>query len=257
MHLSGRPRLRSYHMRPDGEKMAWVSRRTHLSIPPDPHQPSCHLTLGFQTGCSIFGCSTPHLLNYATLDAFRHRCWLLNHAGNIGVMMRLWITAASALPYTNRVGQSMVDTLLQMAHDNGLRPYIPALAWDWLKKRPVLRPGRGLRWGTHAIVVQTVQKFGDVGLITSYLFVVWSGRSYSLPEGCRAMFNLIREELGGIGAVGHRADLIHQLDYVLSRLGPGSHKQQYEGFRAVLLEVDGEATGTLTGMSQSHHPFVC
>ena len=145
-----------------------------------------------------------------------------------------------------------------MACDDNLRPHIPVIAWEWLKKRPLLRPGQGLRRGTRAIVVQTVQKFGDVELITSYLFVVWSGRSHPFPEGCRTMLCLIREELSGIGAVGHRADLIHQLDHVLSRLGPGFYnKQRYEEFRAALLEVDEEATRTLTGVSRSHALFVC
>ena len=76
-----------------------------------------------------------------------------------------------------------------------------------------------------------------------------------MPLGLRFLLlilsdgHLIREELGGIKAVGYRADLIQRLDCVLSRLRPGSDsKQHYEEFRTVLLEMDGEATKTLTGM---------
>jgi hypothetical protein len=74
------------------------------------------------------------------LDAFRDRHWFLKHASDIGAMMRLWITAASALPYTDEVGERVVDALLGMATRDNLRPHIPVVAWDWLNKRPDLSP---------------------------------------------------------------------------------------------------------------------
>jgi hypothetical protein len=65
---------------------------------------------------------------------------------------------------------------------------------------------------------------------------------------------VIREELGGIGAAGHRTDLIRRLDYVLLQLDQGqgcvdpntpigkesllSAKRVYEEFRKELLEAD-------------------
>ena len=77
------------------------------------------------------------------------------------------------------------------------------------------------------------------------------------------MHNLIREELGGIGLAGCRADLVRRLDYVLSELdreGVDSFhnyheelsfpqtKQKYEAFRRELLELDREAVKILAGM---------
>jgi len=98
------------------------------------------------------------------------------------------------------------------------------------------------------------RELGDMGLITSYLFTVWSKWSWIADSGFQMMLRLVREELGGIGAAGYRADLIQRLDDVLPQLEPGSNrKQQYEEFKVVLLEVDEEAMKTLTGMSKSLH----
>jgi len=165
--------------------------------------------------------------------------------------MQLWIDAASALPYSDRVCQSVVEALLRMADSDHLRPHIPALAWDWMKKRPLISPTDlwdGL--GTSEHVVRTVQKLRDVGLITSYLLVVWLRWNFLSIEGYTAMLDLIRGELGGIGAVGHRADLIRRLDGVLSLLAPRYDYgwKLYDKFRTVLLEMDEEATKTLAGM---------
>jgi len=199
----------------------------------------------------------PISLKYATLDAFRYRHQILLQENDIGAMMQLWMAAASALPYTNDVGQSVVDTLLQMAYHGDLQPHIPVLAWDWLKKRPVFNSWYPEHYlGTTESVAQMVRKLGDVELITSYLWIVWSERSDITESELQVMLCLIREELGGIGAAGDRSDLIQRLDDILPQLEPEStRKQQYEEFRMVLLEMDKEATKTLTGMSQSCCPF--
>jgi len=71
------------------------------------------------------------------------------------------------------------------------------------------------------------------------------------------ILSLIREELSGIGEVGHRADLIQRPDYAPLCLRPISYgRREYEEFRSVLPEVDEEAIKTLTGMSQSGCPFL-
>jgi len=200
----------------------------------------------------------PILLKYATLDTFNYRYWTMHDdASDMGTMMQLWMTAASALLYTNDIGQSVVETLLLMAHQSDLRPYIPVLAWDWLKKRPVFNSHfTGLERGTDKDVVQMVRNLGDVGLITSFLFVVWSKCSWIVNSEFQVMLRLVREELYGIGAAGYRADLIQRLDDILPQLEPGSDgKQQYEEFRTALLEVDEEAMKTLVGMSWSRRPF--
>jgi len=178
----------------------------------------------------------------------------MRHANDIGAMMGLWITTAAALPYTDDVCRTVVDTLLQMAGFDVLLLHIPTVAWDWLKKRPLLRPGCwGLVAGTRKDVVLKVLRFGDVELITSYLFVVWSEWSHlhRWSGGCPGMFRMIRE-LNGVGVAGHRADLIRRLEYVLSQLDPtSSEKQNYEEFRKALAEVDEEMTQILTSMSRT------
>jgi len=235
-------------MRPDGKKVVKVGCRTYHSMLPYSHQP-CYLAPGFHT--QFLEAVLPISLKYAALDAFRYRHQFLFHASDIGATVRLWIAAATALPYTNDVGQRVVDTVLRMADHGWLQPHIPVSAWDWLKKRPALGAGcRGFNQGTYDTIVQMARELGDIGLITSYLFLVWSEWSWIFDSGFQAMLRSVREELSGIGAAGYRADLIQRLDDVLPRLEPGStRKQQYEEFRMALLEVDEEAMGTLTGMS--------
>lgn len=164
------------------------------------------------------------------------------HANDISAMMQLWLKTVSVLPYTDNVGQGVVDTLLQMASNHKLQSHIPPLAWDWLKRQPVLGPdSQGLKYGILSTVVSQIQSLQDVGLITSYLFVIWSEWSDLDELGCRWMLHLIREELGGIRAAGYRVNLIQRLDHVLSQLGSRSSKKQwYEEFRGALLEVGGE-----------------
>ena len=132
-------------------------------------------------------------------------------------MMQLWIGWATAVPHTDDVVRSVVDTLLVMGSIGELSPLIPPLAWDWLNKRPILPPkSLGLHRGTSGTVVRAVQGLRDVNLIVSYLLIVWSKWGCLLPDGTLAMYYLIREELGGIGLVGCRADLVQRLDCVLS-----------------------------------------
>lgn len=142
----------------------------------------------------------------------------------------------------------MVDVLFEMAESDALSPHIPVQAWEWLNKRPIICPSyRGLSYGLSEPVVRVVQGLGDIDLMVSYLLVVFSKRGHLWSEGALAMHRLIREELSGIGLAGYRADLIHQLDYVLSQRGwkfwtgsfafPGM-KERYEKLRWELLEVD-------------------
>ena len=171
--------------------------------------------------------------------------------------MQFWIKAASALPYTDDVGERVVTTLLVMASGD-LSPHIPTVAWDWLNKRPVLpRECVALLPATGERTVQKIQQLRDVKFIVSYLHIVWSEWHRLKGDGIWATRHLIREELGGISAVGYRTDLIQRLDYVLLRLDQGqgvlSAKGGYEELRRELLEVDEEAKD-LTGTSSSRHP---
>lgn len=201
----------------------------------------------------------PISLKYAVLNAFRHSHQFLEYASNIDSMMQHWIATASALHYTDDVGESVVDTLLRMAFRDGLRQHIPVDAWDWLKKRPDLRPDhRGLKFRTNLQVFEAVLEVGDLELIISYLSIVWSRKwSWSYPEGFTVVLGFIRSGLRGIGGVGYQEDLIKRLDDVLSQMNSDSSTSSeaaddvlwYTEFRTALREVNEEAVKTLTGMS--------
>ena len=259
-----RPRLRFFHMWPDGMTKAHDGRKTT--------QVSCRMqkilpcTARFLPAFSriarrilkpatLFLEAAPLVsLSYAALSAFRHSHSSLGHASDVGAMIRFWVEAVSALPYTDDVGERVVDTLLQMASHSRLQPHIPVAAWNWLKKRPVLdRSCDGLRWGTIPGVFQPIRDLGDVELIASYLFTVWSEWTWFYPESCAAMLGFIRNELRGIEGIPYHADLIQRLDYVLSQLSgkPASpeaavHMPWYRDFRGALVEVNEEAMEMLT-----------
>ena len=175
-----------------------------------------------------------------------------------------WAEAALAVPYTEEVGQSVVDALLQIASNNSLQPYIPVTIWAWLKKRPSLPPiCRGRSVGTLCDVVRTVRGLGDVEILESYLLLVWSEWDTVYLSGITEMCASIREDLGGIGMGRHREVLIKRLDYILGQLDRGlghlqqqnpvlggdhipEAREQYGKLREALLEVDRKASEVLT-----------
>ena len=128
-----------------------------------------------------------------------------------------WVNAV-ADTYTE-VGQSVVDTLLQIAANSFLQPYIPIGIWAWLKDLPPLPPiCRGWSMGTRRDVVCGVRRLEDVEILESYFLLVWSEWSVIYPEGSIEMCTAIREDLGGIGMGRHREVLIRRLDHVLGQL---------------------------------------
>jgi len=175
-----------------------------------------------------------------------------------GSMVAKWAAAALAVPYTEEVGQNVVDTLLHIASVDSLRPHIPIDVWTWLKKQPSLSPEcSGRSRGSSGDVVRRVRAFGDAEILKSYLLLVWSewdhiddGQSGGLAE----METSIREDFGGIAMGPHRQDLIERLDRVLGQLDVGldhpqqdkpsfdAHhislaKTQYSELRRVLMEI--------------------
>ena len=176
-----------------------------------------------------------------------------------------WAAAALAIPYTEVVGRSVVNALLQVASVDSLRPCIPITIWVWLNKRPSLpRAYLGRRKGTEGDVVRGVRALGDVEILQSYLLLVWS-ECYSLHDsGFAEMCASIREDFSGIGMGRHREDLIKRLGYVQGQLDRGPRyllkyvsayitgsdiivrKMHYGKLKEVLLEVDGEALEILT-----------
>ena len=188
-------------------------------------------------------------------------------------MVTRWASAASAVPYTDEVGQNVVDALLQIASVDSLRPCIPVGIWAWLKKRPSLSPEcSGRLKGTERDVVRHVRALGDIEVLKSYLLLVWSEWDPISPQsgGLAEMQVAIREDFNGIGMGRHREDLIKQLDRVLEQLDLGlleehmpslsegdiqQAKEQYGELKEVLLEVDGEAMNALARTPLSLIPF--
>ena len=191
-----------------------------------------------------------------------------------------WALAASVVPYTEEVGRRVVDVLLHTASVDSLRPSIPVGTWAWLKKRPSLPSRCSARSkGSSGDIVRQVRALGDVETLTSYMLLIWSewdcvdsseqgsagGRS-----GLAEMRISIQEDFSGVRMGRYREDLIIRLDHVLEQLGRGLEylekhkpgvdedyiqmaKEQYEGLRKVLLEVDGEAANTLARTSPWVH----
>jgi len=151
--------------------------------------------------------------------------------------------------YPEEDGWSVTSELLRIAFIDSLHPNIPH-GFPWQPR------------STGGDLTDRVRALGDIGILKSYLLLIWSkwgpigDQSGSLAE----MQISVREDFGGIGMGHHRADLVEQLDYILQELSSTYHMERKEGLRGdvtqrkeqceelkrVLLEVDGEAANTLT-----------
>ena len=162
-----------------------------------------------------------------------------------------WAAAASAVPYTDDVGTSVVDALFQIAWVDFLRPHIPIDIWGWLKRQPPLPlMYHGLSFGGSDVIVIYVRRLGDIELLKSYFLILWTDRRAPSSVGTQAVEGSIREDFGGTGMEQHRKDLLERLDHVLGQLeqrlkdspndGPlHEAKKQYTKLNETLLEVDG------------------
>jgi len=216
---------------------------------------------------TLFGDATPDSLNrvIALVSPFvRWGTWGADRS-----MVIRWVTAASAVPYTEEVGQSVVEALFQIAFTHHLRPHIPVGIWAWLNKRPTLPPVcRGRSKGSTVDVVRKVRGLRDIETLKSYLLLVWSEWDSVCPKGLIEMLTLIKEDFSGIAMGRHREDLIERLDHLLERLADrrpghavGQHahhlwypriqraKGQYVRLKEILLETDRKATEILTRTS--------
>lgn len=163
-----------------------------------------------------------------------------------------WAVAASETPYTEEIGQSVVDTLFQIAYIDPLRPHIPISTWGLLKKQPSLpHMYYGIARGGSADVVAHVRGLGDIDILKSYFILLWT--DLYVPDSSRthAMKRSIREDFGGTEMKEHRADLLERLDHVLERLDQHLEyslydtlfreaKTHYTELKDALLEVDGQ-----------------
>jgi len=182
-------------------------------------------------------------------------CWLTGG----GDFVQLWVAATSAVQHAEEVAQGVVNTLLQIASEDELSPYITVNVWSWLTMRPSLPPVCSGRFrGSYPHVIKTVRELGDIEVLKSYLLLVWSEWDALRGGALNEMQALIREDFGGIGMGHHRVGLIQRLDRILWRLGLGfrylqkrnpnlwryelrAMKDQYRQLRNTLLETNLDA----------------
>ena len=190
--------------------------------------------------------------------------------------IKLWVAAASILPYTDEIGWRVVDALLCVAYQDTLRHHIPVDMWSWLNKRPSLPPVcPGRRWGSSRDIVRTLRRLGDAEILTSYLILVWSEWDGLDSEGLEEMHTAIQRDLKGTPTMDYHKDLLQHLDHVLGQLGLGlehlgqrnphiteTHiqlrKGQYKKLEETLrkaggMAVDDSIYGTPIGSSSSVH----
>ena len=129
-----------------------------------------------------------------------------------------WVAAVSVIPYTEEIGQSVVDGLFHIACVDLLRPHIPIEIWGWLKRQPSLPPVyRKAPKGGELTTLLYVRGLGDIQLLKSYFILIWTDRW--TPYGVATETEgFLREDFGGIEMESHRRDLIDRLDHVLERL---------------------------------------
>ena len=169
-----------------------------------------------------------------------------------------WAVAALAVPYTEEIGCSVVDALLQIASIDSLRRHIPVDLWAWLKRMPPLRPvcwGRLV--GRNGAIVRHVRLLGDIEILKSYFLLIWSEWNFLHTSGVDEMQISIREDFCGTGSRHHREHLIERLDHILGQLDrgwgyivrfkPGINQYQlqrakmdYKMLKEILLEVEME-----------------
>jgi hypothetical protein len=140
-------------------------------------------------------------------------------------MVSKWVAATSVVPHTEEVARSVVDTLMQLAHNRNLRQLIPAHVWLWLNERPSLPPVYKRRWlGGNRDTVWTIRALNDVGILTSYLILTWSEWESLDSDRFAEMRMSVREDFNGIGMGCHRVELIQRLDYILGELDRRSRR---------------------------------
>jgi len=178
-------------------------------------------------------------------------------------MAQAWAATASTIPKEEEIAPSIVDTLFQITYWKLLQPHNHGDVWSWLTLRPPLPPvcsGRYL--GSGSGVVRTVRGLEDIGILKSYLLLVWSEWDF-LRDGFDEMCNLICEDFSGIEMYPCRADLVERLDQVLGQMNRGLEylrqskpefhetyfqigRKQYGKLRGILLEEDRKTLEVLT-----------
>ena len=181
-----------------------------------------------------------------------------------------WAAAVSVVAYTEEVGESVVDALLQISAVDSLRQHIPIDIWPWLNRRPHLPPvcqGREVA-AQCADIVRHVRGLGDTELLTSYFLLLWSAWVFFDNSTAEQMQISIREDFGGAQLERNRKELVERLDYVLGRLDLGvehlrltdpvifglqifAARRDYVSLRETLLEIDGKEVANAPACASS------
>ena len=207
----------------------------------------------------------------AILLASPHIPWRL--LGDRGDLVGLWAMATSKVPYTDEIGQSVVDTLLQIASETILLSYIPFEVWLWLTRPLSLPPvSLGRCNGTSTHIIGAIRELGDVGVLKSYFLLVWAEWDFIFAGGFTKMCDSIRIDFKGIDINRHRYHLIQRLDHIIEQLHQGLgyleqhnpnlgeyHFQkmgdQYGALRDLLLEMDADAEREAHCLRKSYPTF--
>jgi len=176
-----------------------------------------------------------------------------------------WSTAALAVleaPYTEEIGRSVVDTLLQIVSVDSLRQHIPVSIWLWSNNQTSLPPEWLGGYTRTQEVIRQVRALGDVEILKSYLLLIWLEWKWFEDSALTEMCTSIREDFNGIRMEQHREELRKRLHHVLGQLDQGAGylkkyrpgldfldaeaaRDDYKELMRVLLE-DNEAAKILT-----------
>ena len=163
-----------------------------------------------------------------------------------------WVSAVLATPYSEEVGQSVVDALFQIVHNGSPRPHIPIGVWAWLKRQPPLTHNhKRLRDGSAPYVICCIRLLGDTEILKSYFLLIWSDWNILHEWQADEMKVSLREDFCGVAMQHHRKDLIERLGHVLNQLDqmleslrdPGAKDSILSGrteYRALLDILEGE-----------------
>ena len=202
----------------------------------------------------LFDPQSSHTLDRAVVLASPHVAWgdILDSPEAVA----RWSAAVSVVSYSEEIGQSVVDSLLQIAAVDSLRPHIPTDIWAWLERQPSLPPVcRGRKGGTWPQIVHHVRLLGDTEILKSYFLLVWSEWRFHSGPSLNEMVTSIKEDFSGIKMRNHREDLLRRLDHILEQFDRGLEyfkqhypsleadivgqtKSQYEMLKQVLVEMD-------------------
>ena len=197
-------------------------------------------------GPGPFAYASPQAIIFATPHLYLEQEPLLH----VQELIPKWVAAVSVAPHTEEVAGNVVDALLQIAANHHLQPFIPADVWLWLGERPSLPPGcRGLLLGSSRDIFRMVQGFKDIGLLTSYLILIWSEHEPLDHDSFAEMRMSVSNDFDGVENSHHRAALVQRLDHILSKLSQESRgyrrkSDQYGELKKILQDADQEATVT-------------